>query len=112
MREPNGLRAAGGDLSADRLVGDTFDGPLPDRLPVQRVQAAFQNWAKSRHIRSRLPRDREFTKMMKAKLGDYKRTREGENLIYAYHSPGIAALRDQWDTFIGGKVQWDTHSQE
>ena len=99
-------------ISADRLVGDTFDGPLPERLPVNRVQTAFHNWAKARQIRSRLPREREFNKLIKGKLGDYKRTREGDHLTYAYHSPGIAVLRAEWETYIGGTVQWDTTSEE
>ena len=93
-------------LSADRLVGDSFDGSLPERLPTERVQAAFRTWAKQRQIRSRLPKDRDFTKAMKGKLGDYRRTREGDILLYAYHSPGIDVLRAEWEAFIGGAVDW------
>jgi hypothetical protein len=94
-------------LSADRLVGDHFDGALPERIPTNRLQAAFQAWAKTRNIRSRLPKDRDFTKAMTAKLGKYRRTREGDALLYAYHSPGIDVLRAEWETFIGGAVDWN-----
>lgn len=93
-------------LTADRLIGDSFDGELPERIPTGRVHAAFATWAKQRNIRSRLPQDREFNKEMKMRLGDYRRTREGGNLLYAYHSPGIDVLRADWETFIGGAVDW------
>ena len=93
-------------LSADRLVGDGFDGTLPERIPTHRLQSAFQAWAKTRQIRSRLPKDRDFNKAMTAKLGKYRRTREGDALLYAYHSPGIDVLRAEWETFIGGAVDW------
>jgi Bifunctional DNA primase/polymerase, N-terminal/Family of unknown function (DUF5906) len=93
-------------LTADRLVGDSFDGAFPERIPTHRAHAAFSAWSKTRNIRSRLPKDREFNKEMRTRLGEAKRTREGENLLYAYHSPGIDVLRADWEKFIGGAVDW------
>ena len=95
-------------LTADRLAGDTsFAGALPGRISITRLQSAFLSWAKQRQIRNRLPRDTEFTKAMTVRLGKSKRTREGANLIYAYHSPGIDVLRAEWEQFIGGAVDWN-----
>ena len=93
-------------LSANRLAGDTFDGDMPERLPTKRVHAAFLTWAKSRQIRSRLPKDRDFSATMKKRLGDYARARVDGDLTYAYFNPGIQVLRAEWEKFIGGAVEW------
>lgn len=93
-------------LSENKLVGDTFDGDMPDRLPTKRVHQAFLAWAKQRNIKSRLPKDRDFSANMKKRLGDYARARVDGDLTYAYSNPGINVLRSEWETFIGGAVEW------
>lgn len=93
-------------LEANRLVGDTFDGDFPERVPSHRLHQAFVAWARQHNVRSRLPKDRDFSKVMQRRIGKPKRTREGDHLIYAYHNPGIDALRHEWEQFIGGAVEW------
>lgn len=93
-------------ISDNRLVGDSFEGALPDRIPKDRMHAAFLTWAKGRNIKQRLPKHRDFVNTMNTRLGKHKRTRDGERIIDAYHSPGIDALRAEWEKFIGGTVDW------
>lgn len=95
-------------LTANQLVGDSFEGPLPARIPTNRMLSAFETWAKRRNIRSRLPKHKEFTAEMRSRFGAPRKTRpeDPEDTSYAWHLDDIATLRSDWETFIGGRVDW------
>lgn len=98
-------------LRTNRLVGGEFSDALADRVPGDRVYPAFVKYAKQRNVRSRLP-TAAFVKdqlKMLAPSFEYKKNgmaKPGE-LTYAFFNPGIEKLRRDWETFIGGNVEWE-----
>lgn len=99
-------------LRANQLVGGTFDGDIPPRVPTNRLTDAFKAWARDRNIRSRLPGRTTFNETLRdvaPSLGTANKHRPemSGDTSYAYTNPGIEHLRADWDKFIGGKVRWE-----
>jgi len=98
-------------IEADQLLGSSFDGAIPPRVPTNRMQEAFTAWSRGRNIRSRLPDHRDFMRQLRgvAPSLEYRKARRGEagDSSYAMFNPGIAALRADWDRHIGGSHKWD-----
>ena len=98
-------------LSSNTLVGSDFDGELPPEIPTNRMRSAFDHWAKSRQIRSRLPGRNDFHKELSRMATHLRyvksRPETPEDSTYAWKNPGIDQLRRDWETYIGGKHRWD-----
>ena len=98
-------------LSSNSLVGGTWDGDLPPEIPSNRMREAFENWARGRNIRQRLPGRKDFNALMgqMAPHLPYAKSRpeDPKDSTYAFKNPGIAALRQDWETYIGGSHRWD-----
>lgn len=96
-------------LKENQLAGDSFDGPLPVKVPTNRMQTAFEVWARKRNIRSRLPTKTEFNAEMRSRFGEMKKAQAAEpgDTSYSWYLGDIAMLRAAWETFIGGAVHWN-----
>ena len=98
-------------LSSNQLVGSDFDGELPPMIPTNRMRQAFEGWARSRNIRSRLPGRndfvRQFTEMAPAMPKVKARPEDKDDATYSWKNPGIAGLRADWEKYIGGSVDWE-----
>lgn len=98
-------------LQTNSLAGGSWDGDLPDAIPTNRFRRAFEEWAKSRNIRSRLPgRNAFFNEIIKTTPSMRRvkaRVGETEDSTYNFCHSGIAMLRDEWDKFIGGRHVWE-----
>jgi len=96
-------------LTADQLLGGSFDGNLPPQVPHQRLFEAFSSWAKGRNIRGRLPTGNGFIATLNAIAPSFTTHRprnEQGSQDRVKTNPGIATLRADWDKFIGGSVDW------
>ena len=97
-------------LTTGILVGSEWEGDMPPLIPTNRMRAAFEAWAKSRNIRSRLPGRNEFSRTLSELAPDMPhikaRTANTNDSTYSYKSPGIDALRQNWEAFIGGTTSW------
>lgn len=97
-------------LTANQLVGGDWDGDLPPMIPTSRARKAFEGWARSRNIRSRLPGRNDFLKDLMGlapSMPKVKATPDDPNdSTYSFRNPGIALLREDWDRFIGGTHDW------
>lgn len=96
-------------LKEDRLHGSTFTGAMPERIPTDRAREAFVAWARGRQIKSRLPGHKEFLDTLRGATPalEKKRLRVEGELSYVLVNPGIAALRADWERFVGGSVRWE-----
>lgn len=96
-------------LEADQLLGSSFAGAIPERVPTERMRDAFIAWSRSRNVRSRLPDARAFVAALRqcAPSMEKKRARVEDANVNAFMNPGIAVLRANWESHIGGKHRWD-----
>ena len=97
-------------VATDSLVNSEWEGAIPHTVPTSRMRSSFEAWAQGRNIRCRLPGRNDFIKAIAdmAPSMHRKKTRTAEacDSTYAYHNPGIALLRSDWDTYIGGPSVW------
>jgi len=93
------------------LVGGDFSGQWPTDVPTNRLREAFERWAKRRQIRSRLPEERGFGRVLKQIAPSLKTKRKDpdnpSDTTRAYSSPGIDVLRQDWERYIGGYFAWE-----
>lgn len=98
-------------LSSNSLAGSDWDGVLPPLIPTNRMRQAFEQWAKGRNIRSRLPGRNDFLKtlhQMAPSMAKVKaKPEDPEDSTYSYKNPGIEVVRGDWDRFIGGTHDWN-----
>lgn len=104
-------------LYSNELVGSSYPGALPDRIPTNRIVEAFKHWANNRNIRSRLPGPHLINKAL-AKVAKtlgkpvkHRPTNEADT-TYAWVNPGIEKLRADWESFIGGTIDWSEGETE
>lgn len=97
-------------VTSDSLVGSDWDGTLPPLIPTNRMRQAFENWARGRNIRSRLPGRNDFMHELAAiapsLLKVKARPEVPDDSTYSFKNPGLPALRSDWDRFIGGAHDW------
>lgn len=97
-------------LSSNALAGSDWDGALPPMIPTNRLRAAFEAWARGRNIRSRLPGRNDFLRAVQTMAPGMAKVKakpeDPDDSTYSFRNPGIDALRDDWDRFIGGKHDW------
>lgn len=98
-------------ITSNQLVGSDWEGDLPPLIPTNRMRQAFEAWARSRNIRSRLPGRndfvRQFAEMAPSMPKIKARPEDKDDATYSWKMPGIERLRDDWERFIGGKVDWE-----
>lgn len=92
------------------IVGGDFAGEWPEKIPTNRMRDSFERAAKKRQIRSRLPEERGFGRILKEIAPRLERRKarpeHANDKSYAYESPGLEILREDWEKYIGGKVVW------
>ena len=97
-------------ISSNQLVGSEWEGDLPPTVPTNRMRQAFEAWARSRNIRSRLPGRNDFVKQLAEMAKSMPRVKarpdEPGDATYSWKNPGLDALREDWEGYIGGKVSW------
>lgn len=99
-------------LASEQIAGGDWGGDWPDHIPTNRLRDALARWARSRNIRSRLPEEISFGRML-AKVAPSFRKRKVRvevkgDTSYAYINPGVEVLRADWERYIGGGVKWPT----
>lgn len=97
-------------VTSNSLVGSDWEGVLPPFIPTNRMRQAFEHWARGRNIRARLPGRNDFIKALQAMAASMTRVKakpeDPEDSTYSYQNPGLDALRQDWDRFIGGTHDW------
>ncbi|VWC95481.1 hypothetical protein BLA39750_02192 [Burkholderia lata] len=98
-------------LTTGEIQGADFGGEWPKSIATNRLRAAFERWAKARNIRGRLPTEVAFGRTMKKiALSFSKKKQRADNAgdaSYSFFTPGLDVLREDWDRYIGGAVEWE-----
>lgn len=97
-------------LASEQIAGSDWGGEWPEHVPTNRLRDALSRWARSRNIRSRLPEEIGFGRMLAKVAPSFRKKKvraevKGDT-SYAYFNPGIQQLREDWDKYIGGRVAW------
>jgi hypothetical protein len=101
-------------LESNEIIGDDFEGAIPQRVPTNRLENAFKKWARGKNIRSRLPGRKTILKDLRVLSPSFRKNKvwgETEDSTYACFNPGIEIMRAEWDTFIGGKHTWSDEDE-
>jgi hypothetical protein len=96
-------------ITSNELLGSSFTGELPPRIPTHKAHESFTAWARQRNVRSRLPDHNTFVKTLRAVAPSFEKKKarvEGGDPTYAFFNPGIEILRGDWDRWIGGTHDW------
>lgn len=96
-------------IANGEIVGGDWSGAWPENVPVHRLRDAFVRWARNRNIRSRLPEERGFGRILKKiapSMGRHRMRSDDGDRSYQYHNPGLDQLRKDWEVFIGGSISW------
>lgn len=94
-------------LREGKIVGGDFDG-WPETSDTEQLRNAFSRHAKVRGIRSRLPEATAIGRVLAKCAGvERKRVRHGDKLTYAYAIPALGTARDNWERYIGHRVEWE-----
>lgn len=94
-------------LTQERIVGADFVMEWPDDgVDCEQFRLAFQHYAKSRNVRSRLPGDSEIGRELRQWLpgAKYLRRRDKGEIVSEYRLPSLIAARRQFETRIGGSL--------
>lgn len=95
-------------LTEGRVVGGDFGHAFNTHVECERFRGAFRRYAKERAIRSRLPDERSFGKILKRVCPSTAsgRQRDAGELVNTYNLPTLDEARSDWDKFIGHTVEW------
>lgn len=113
-------------LSENKLVGDPFDGPLPDRITTKRLNKAFNDYSKENGGGNRfLPKGRnryaeirmaaprlEGPKPDHSAEGKAQAKAAGDKSSRSFFNPGIDVLRADFCKFIGHEVNWESDNND
>lgn len=98
-------------LHSGQIAGGDWAGEWPDAVTTNRLREALARWARSRNIRSRLPEEIGFGRLLKQMAPSFKKKKtrvdNPADTSYAYLYPGLDRLRAEWEGYIGGKMDWD-----
>lgn len=96
-------------LTNGAIAGGDFGGEWPEIIQNSRLRDALSRWAKGRNIKSRLPDERSFGKLLSTIAPHFsaKRSRVGDALINGRKNPGLEKLRSDWEKYIKGSIQWE-----
>lgn len=82
----------------------------PDEIPTNQLRECFTRWAGKKNIRGRLETDTHFGNLLTKMAPSMRKKRKGkhnpDDTSNVYLSPGIDALRADFVTYIGGKIEW------
>ena len=97
-------------IHSGQIQGGDWGGEWPEISHTPRLREAFARWAKTRNIRSRLPEDIAFGRILKQVAPSFKRKKvrpeKTGDTSYGYWNPGLEKLRADWERYIGGPVDW------
>jgi hypothetical protein len=97
-------------LATGSIAGGDWAGQWPEKVPTNRLRDAFSRWAKQQNIKSRLPKEDAFGKCLAAMTPSFARVRtrpkDPTDTTWSYATPGLDALRAEWDKFIGCEIDW------
>ncbi len=98
-------------LHSGQIAGGDWGGEWPETVPTNRLREAMCRWARGRNIRSRLPEEVGFGRIIAQIAGSLRKKKSrSENLkdtSYAFINPGLEVLRADWEKHIGGEVDWE-----
>jgi hypothetical protein len=96
-------------LEQGTLIGHEFQGWAPE-VECGRFRAAFRRYTQERGIRSRLPSDDSFGRLLKRCVPGILRKRmskrEDDSQPRAYQIPPLVDCRAEWNTYIGQSHEW------
>lgn len=95
-------------LTEGWLIGSDFGGVWPEEVEKERFRHAFARYLRDRNIRARMPEERGVGKLLKRcapSITPGKR-RDGHALTNTYKLPPLAALRAEWDKYLGHPGTW------
>ncbi len=95
-------------LTEGKIIAGDFENDFGRPIECERFRDAFRRDARERSIRSRLPDDRTFGRILKqiCSIIVPGRQRESNRLVNTYRLPTLAEARACWDRFIGHPVEW------
>ena len=97
-------------LSSGQIAGGDWGGEWPEACPTNRLREALGRWARNRNIRSRLPEEVGFGRIIHTIAPSFKKKKarpdKPNDTSYSFFSPGIDRLRKDWNHYIGGEVVW------
>lgn len=97
-------------LTSGGIAGGDWGGEWPEICPTNRLRDALARWAKGRNIRSRLPEEVGFGRLMKSMAPGYHKKKarpdKPQDTSYSFFNPGLDRLRSDWHRYIGGVVEW------
>lgn len=94
-------------LRDGKIVGGDFDG-WPETADTEQLRQAFSRHAKVRGIRSRLPEATSIGRALAKCAGvERGRVRHKDKLAYVYAIPALGTARDNWERYIGHRVEWE-----
>lgn len=95
-------------LIEGRIVGGDFEHAFDAQVDAERFRGAFRRYARERSIRSRLPDERTFGRILKkvCPIAVASKRRDGNGTLPIYRLPSLAEARACWDKFIGHPVEW------
>lgn len=100
-------------LSTGQVAGGDFGGEWPADIASNRLRDSLERWARKQHITSRMPNEVHFGRRLKLMAPSFRKHRTGEakrqpgDTSNHFHSPGLEQLRQDFDHFIGGKIEWN-----
>jgi len=100
-------------LMGGHIVGSDFGGAWPEKIETDRFRTAFRRYATERNVRARIPGDVALGRAL-SKIApgvEKKRERHGQELLYVYTVPSLAACRAAWCKFIGHDLPWPEETQ-
>ena len=98
-------------LSAGHLVSSDLGGNWAEQVETDRFRSAFRRYTSERNVRARIPSDTILGRSL-ARIAPgvrKRRIRRGQELLYVYEIPSLAASRAAWEKFIGHAMNWGDH---
>lgn len=99
-------------LMHGELFGSTFTGVDFSRISAAVIRSSFQNYAKARQVRSRLPDETTLAKQLKRFAVSMHRVPDGEGNHWYVTEGGLNALRKDFETYVKGKVEWQANEMD
>lgn len=97
-------------LQEGRIASSDFADEWNTQVDKDQVRDAFKRYTKERNIKSRIPTEIAFGKMLtefcKSLVRDQKR-RDGKKLIRVYRFPELDQARKEYENHIGHEVNWN-----
>lgn len=96
-------------LHEGKVVGSEWDGGWPEEIDKDRFRGCFRKYVRDRNIRSRVPDDRNFGKLLKKclpKISSSQR-RDRKEMVQTYRFPSLEVCRKDWQEFLNHDFTWE-----